>query len=124
MTPKHLIAQATVSDLGPALDWYTALFGRGPDTNRMEGLHEWHLTEAFGVQVFAEPARAGHASIVLAVGDLDAVATPMTEVGIARDGPQPITVGRVLMLTDPDGNRVVLTGPQGQGVQTAPVLMR
>ena len=41
---------------------------------------------------------------------LDAAATRLTDIGIAYDGPEPGGSSRILTLTDPDGNRVVLTG--------------
>lgn len=110
MTPTHVLAQSTVSDLGRAEDWYTALFGRGPDARPMEGLLEWYLTESFGVQVWDEPERAGRSSMVLAVSDLDADAASLARAGLTLDGPQQVSAGRVLVLLDPDGNRVVLTG--------------
>ena len=110
MTITQLLAQSTVTDLAAAEDWYTRLFGRQPDARPMPGLLEWHLDETFGVQVFAEPARAGHSSMVLATSDLDAVAARLGDAGIEHDGPQDATSSRVLVLADPDGNRVVLTG--------------
>ena len=62
------------------------------------------------MQVWAEPGRAGHSSVVLEVTDLDAAASHATEVVVQHDGPQPGGGARILQLTDPDGNRVVFTG--------------
>ncbi len=76
----------------------------------MPGLLEWHLDEANGVQVWSEPDRAGKSSVVLDVTDLDAAATRLRAAGIDHDGPQPGGGGRLVQLTDPDGNRIVLTG--------------
>ena len=76
----------------------------------MPGLIEWHLGDAFGVQVWSEPDRAGQSSVVLDETDLDAAAVRAAEAGINHDGPQRGGGARILQLTDPDGNRVVLTG--------------
>lgn len=108
---RRLLAQSTVSDLDVAEQWYTQLFDGAPDARPMPGLIEWHPADTFGVQVFSEPERAGRSSMVLDQTDLDAVATRLTAVGIRHDGPQQVTESRALFLLDPDGNRVVLTGP-------------
>ncbi|GAA3249854.1 VOC family protein [Pseudonocardia petroleophila] len=110
MAMHSVLAQATVSDLAAAERWYSAVFGRAPDARPMGGLLEWHLGSTFGVQVFAEPDRAGRSSIVLGEDDLDALAARLTDAGVAHDGPQPVTSSRILALQDPDGNRVVFTG--------------
>lgn len=110
MTITRGLAQATVRDLAGSEDWYTRLFGRGPDARPMANLLEWHFGDSFGVQVWAEPERAGHSSMVLDESDLDAFVTRLDEAGVPHDGPQNATSSRILPLLDPDGNRVVFTG--------------
>jgi catechol 2,3-dioxygenase-like lactoylglutathione lyase family enzyme len=104
-------AQVTVRDLDAARDLYTRLLARGPDRAPMAGLLEWDLTPTSVLQVFAEPERAGRSTVVLGVADLDAEADRLAAAGVAHDGVAPVTSGRVLTLSDPDGNRVVLVGP-------------
>jgi predicted enzyme related to lactoylglutathione lyase len=106
----HVLAQATVSDLGAARHWYSALLDRGPDAEPMDGLLEWHLARGSGVQVWSESDRAGRSTVVLGVDDLDAVAARLTTAGLDHPGISAATSSRVLVLADPDGNRVVLTG--------------
>ncbi|NNG37384.1 VOC family protein [Nakamurella aerolata] len=106
----RMLANCTVTDLDRAEQWYTSLFDREPDARPMPGLIEWHLGDAFGVQVWSEPDRAGHSSVVLEETDLDAATEHATQVGIDHEGPQPGGRARILQLKDPDGNRVVLTG--------------
>ena len=110
MTIQNVLAQATVSDLTEAERWYSAIFARGPDARPMDGLIEWHLGDSFGVQVWAEPERAGHSSMVLGESDLDKLAARLTEAGIEHPGPQQVTASRILSLEDPDGNRVLFAG--------------
>ncbi len=111
MTITRLLAQMTVSDLERAVDWYARLFGREPDARPMDGLVEWHLTDGFGVQVWAEPDRAGRSAMTLDESDLDARIADLDRVGIAYDGPQDVTASRIVLLADADGNRIVFTGP-------------
>jgi predicted enzyme related to lactoylglutathione lyase len=111
MTIERVLAQMTVSDLASASDWYSRLFDRGPDANPMEGLLEWHLADAFGVQVWAEPDRAGHSSVVLDETDLDGRLEQLTRNGIDHGGAQEATASRIAVVTDPEGNRIVFTGP-------------
>lgn len=110
MTITRVLAQSTVDDLAAAEDWYTRVFGRQPDARPMPGLLEWHLGDAFGVQVWSEPDRAGHSSMVLDESDLDALVERLNDAGIANEGPQDARSSRVLVVVDPDGNRVVFTG--------------
>ena len=107
---SRVLAQSTVSDLVAGEQWYTTLFGRGPDARPMDALIEWHLGDSFGVQVFEEAGRAGNSSMVLDESDLDGLAARLADSGIAHAGVERVTSSRALMLTDPDGNRVVFTG--------------
>lgn len=107
---RRVLAHSTVSDLEAAEDWYTRLFGCPPDARPMPGLIEWHLGDTFGVQVWSEPDRAGRSSIVLEESDLDGAAARLLDQGIGHDGPQPGGGARILQVSDPDGNRVVLAG--------------
>jgi len=115
MTTTRLLAQMTVTDLTKAEEWYSRLFDREPDARPMGGLLEWHLADSFGVQIWAEPARAGKSTMVLDESDLVAVAAHLDRVGIAHEDPQDATSVRILPLQDPDGNRIVFIGALGAG---------
>jgi hypothetical protein len=110
MTFRRLLAQSIVSDPELAERWYTALFEGSPQARPMDGLVEWHLSDSFGVQIWRDPERAGHSAMVLDESDLDALAARLTAAGIEHDGPQRVTSSRLLTLSDPDGNQVVVTG--------------
>jgi hypothetical protein len=109
VTVQRVLAQATVRDLGVAEQWYTTVFDGPPDTRPMAGLIEWHLGEAFGVQVWAEPERAGRSSMVLDETDLDALANRLSRAGVEHAELEQATSARILRLSDPDGNRIVFT---------------
>lgn len=85
---RRVLAHCTVTNLKRAEDWYTRLFGRGPDSRPMAGLIEWRLGDTFGLQVWSEPDRAGRSSVVLDETDLDGAAARAAEVAIQHDGPQ------------------------------------
>lgn len=103
-----MLGNATVSDLARAEHWYAQLIGRGPDRRPMPGLLVWQLGSGFGLQVYCEPERAGHSTVVLEVVDLDAHAARLAEAGIEHPGIQPGGGGDILQLQDPDGNWIVL----------------
>jgi hypothetical protein len=110
MTFRRLFAQSIVSDPEVAERWYATLFEGPPQARPMDGLLEWHLGDSFGVQVWRDPKRAGHTAMVLDESDLDALAARLTAAGIEHAGPQRVTSSRLLILSDPDGNQVVVTG--------------
>lgn len=110
MTFDSVLAQSTVSDLAAAERWYTLVWDRAPDARPMPGLLEWRVPGSSGLQVWSEPERAGRSSVVLGAGDLDAVVSRLRAAGVVSEEPQPGGSGRVLVLADPDGNRVVLSG--------------
>jgi catechol 2,3-dioxygenase-like lactoylglutathione lyase family enzyme len=110
MTFDRLLAQMAVDDLDRAVDWYALFFGRGPDARPMDGLVEWHLSDTFGIQLWLDPQRAGHAAMVLDESDLDGRAAALDAAGLAYEGPQEVTASRIVQLADPDGNRIVISG--------------
>ena len=110
MEIRNVLAQTTVRDQDAAERWYSMLFGRAPDARPMDGLLEWHFGDAMGVQVWAEPDRAGCSSVVLTVGDLDATAEQLKSAGLTDATPAEATSSRILPVEDPDGNRIVFAG--------------
>ncbi|MDV8002568.1 VOC family protein [Rhodococcus sp. IEGM 1408] len=99
-----------MTDESAAGKWYARLLDREPDDRPMPGLLEWHFGNGFGLQVWAEPERAGHSVVVIEVDDMDAVVSRLTAAGFTLQGPQPGGGRRILVIEDPDGNRVVFAG--------------
>jgi len=110
MAFQRLLAQAVVSDLEVAEQWYATLLGGSPQARPMDGLLEWHLAGTFGVQVWLDPTRAGNSAMVIEDSDLDGLADRLAVDGLEHGGPQPGGGGRVLILAYPDGNQVVISG--------------
>lgn len=105
-----VMANATVKNPKHAQDWYTKLFAREPDATPMAGLLEWHLAPGAGVQIWAEPERAGCSSVVIQETGLDALADRLSAAGIDHGGPQSGGGQRILQVEGPDGNRIVFSG--------------
>ena len=110
MNVTTVMAQLIVSDLDRSVAFYSALFGRGPDANPMEGLQEWHFERAGAVQVYEEPDRAGTSGATIDVGDLDDTVGELDRLGIHHEPLTEATHVRIVQLTDPDRNRIALTG--------------
>lgn len=108
---RRLLAQATVTDVAASEAWYTRLLEREPDARPMPGLIEYHLDDRFGLQVWEEPDRAGRASILFEIDDVDALVARVDEAGFAHDGIQDGGGGRLLSIADPDGTRLVFFQP-------------
>ena len=77
----------------------------------MAGLIEWHLSDAFGLQVWRDPARAGYSTVVLGETALDAAAERLTDVGLHHAGPEAGGGARILQLNDPDGTTSSSSAP-------------
>jgi hypothetical protein len=90
--------------------WYARFFGREPDARPMDGLVEWHLHDAFGIQVWLDPERAGRSTMVLEESNLDGRSAELEAEDLSYEGPQAATASRIVQLDDPDGNPIVITG--------------
>ncbi len=111
MKIEHVLAVVPVADVDAAREWYTRLFGRGPDNNPMESLVEWRLADTGWLQVTVDPDRAGKGLMNLAVADLAAQASEVAGRGIATGEIQPVNKAvAVCPITDPDGNVITLIG--------------
>lgn len=102
------LAQIKVSSMENAEGWYRRVLGSGPDTRPMSGLIEWRLGLGHGVQVFHDPNAAGRSAVVLGAPDFEATIARLDAEGIAHGGIRPGGGGRLVELSDPDGNQVVI----------------
>jgi catechol 2,3-dioxygenase-like lactoylglutathione lyase family enzyme len=104
-----VFAGLAVTDFPAAEAWYTRLFGpptRYPQPNEAV----WHLSQTGLVYVVADPPRAGHGLLAMAVDDLDALLANLR--GIATESAER---GAVL-LRDPDGNLIKLFQDPGEAL--------
>lgn len=108
MEIKNVLAGVAVTDLVTATDWYNKLFGRKPDQTPMETLAEYRFPGGGWLQVFVDESRAGKSSITLAVDDVDVWIVHAGTRGIEATDTQHGDFVSISILTDPDGNRIVL----------------
>jgi len=105
-----LFAVSPVQDLAAALDWYTRLFGRGPDDRPIPDLAQWYL-DGFGFQVMRVPDHAGGGMATLVVADIEAERARLIAAGIESGPTVRGDFGAIAKLADPEGNRLTLAEP-------------
>lgn len=104
---KNVLAFIAVRDIDDAIRWYKMLLGREPDMQPMPGLAEWKFEAGGWLQVNENKLLAGRSSITLVETDIEHRAKTLRKSGIE---PKSVTMGELVSLviiTDPDGNRVV-----------------
>jgi hypothetical protein len=105
---NNVLAGIAVADVDTAADWYTRLFGRGPDAHPMPGLVEWHFPR--GQLQVAAPERAGSSLLTLDVGDLIHEVDQLRARGITAGRVDTTTSEFVMFasLTDHEGTMITL----------------
>ncbi|MDA4123826.1 MAG: VOC family protein [Thaumarchaeota archaeon] len=103
---REVLVKITVSDPTKSRDWYSRLFGRGPDLEPFPGNVEYKVGGAW-VQIVGGRVQASSWALELEVGDLSRERERLREGGIAAT--EINTVPEVISyfdLSDPDGNRM------------------
>lgn len=109
MQITHTLSVMKVRDHDAAVDWYSALLGRGPDRRPMPPSAEWDLGSGRGIQVYLDPDHAGDHDMIIGVADLDEALAELSSRGIDGEAfTVPSGQFRLAMLPDPSGNTVVL----------------
>lgn len=106
MSIDNVLAGVAVKDLEQALPWYERVLGR-PDKRPMAMLAEWTLPRGGGLQVFADPERAGRSSVTFVVTDLDRQLEALKRGDVAIDKTTSTAAVRTAIVRDPDGNQIV-----------------
>ena len=110
MTIEHALAGVAVGDLMAAQRWYERVVGRPADVVQaaQNESAEWRFAHGGALQLFVDKTRAGQTSVTFAVPELepqlDVVRAAGIRVGKTTDTP----FVRTAILSDPDGNRVVI----------------
>jgi catechol 2,3-dioxygenase-like lactoylglutathione lyase family enzyme len=113
MKIERTLAVLPVRDIDAAADWYERLLGRPADARPMPSLAEWVVTDTSTLQVFHDPANAGHTCVNLDVGSVDGAVAELRERGVTpEDVIEASAVARILPVPDPDGNTVNLLEPR------------
>ena len=119
---KDMITVIAVSDLSKSREWYSRLFGKGPDLEPFPGNVEFKIGGAW-VQISSGKVQPSSWRLELEVRDLSRERERLREAGIAAGEIE--TAPNVISwfdLSDPDGNAIrwfqVLTSePSVTGVQ-------
>lgn len=105
MSISDALASVVVQDLQSTLQWYEKLIGRPADSRPMSEVAEWKF-EGGWLQVYQNRDRAGTGSVTLAVNDLDEQIADLRKSGIDPGAPMKSPKVNVVMIKDPDGNRI------------------
>jgi predicted enzyme related to lactoylglutathione lyase len=113
---RDTIVVIKVSDLSKSREWYSRLFGKGPDLEPFPGNVEFKVGNAW-VQISSGKVQPSSWSFQIEVRDLTRERERLQEVGIAASEINTVPeVIRYFDLTDPDGNAMrwfqVLTSNQ------------
>jgi predicted enzyme related to lactoylglutathione lyase len=107
MNVDVMFAGVAVSDLEASCDWYRMLFGRPHDIIVNDDEVMWQIADSGWLYVVADPLRAGHALVTLAVGDLEATLVEISDRGLRSSQIEIVgEAGRKAPFTDPDGNLI------------------
>ncbi len=102
-----VIAVVPVNDQNIGVEWYKTVLGQEADVIPMETVAEWQLAGNAWLQVTVDPDRAGNASVIIGVNDLETQCKVLSEAGVAHgeivEYPEIIKMVEVM---DPDGNKV------------------
>jgi len=108
---KETIVVIAVSDISKSREWYSRLFGKGPDLEPFPGNVEFRVGGAW-VQIVKSKVKASSWSLQLEVQDLSRERERLREAGIAATEIK--TVPNVISyfdLNDPDGNTMRWLSP-------------
>jgi catechol 2,3-dioxygenase-like lactoylglutathione lyase family enzyme len=107
----HLYAGVPVTDLDASIDWYTRLFGRGPDFRAGDEIL-WEIEEHATLFIEPDSGRAGTGRITLSVVGLDALLASLAARHIDREAIETYSNGvRHVKIPDPDGNAIAFAEP-------------
>ena len=112
MQVRKVYAVVSVANLDIARAWYTQLLGRPSDRHPMAEVHEWYVGDG-GLQLVADPARAGGSMLTLLVDNLDVARRDLAARGLVLGPAFGGDFATVAQLRDPDGNQVTIAQPGG-----------
>jgi predicted enzyme related to lactoylglutathione lyase len=102
-----LFAGMAVTDFAPAIAWYERLLGQPADIVVNDAEVMWRVADGAWLYVVADPDRAGHGLVTLAVGDLEASMAEISRRGITTGPIETVgDAGHKASVSDPDGNTI------------------
>lgn len=107
MSIENALAGVAVKNAAAAAKGYEKLIGQA-GKQPMPGLFEWSPPRGGVLQVFEDSARAGSSSVTLSVSDIDHHVAQLADVGIKATNRTSSPTVSTALITDEDGNQVVL----------------
>lgn len=111
MHPRKVYTFLFTEDLKAAEDWYTRLFGRGPDNRPMPTLTQWEFRDFGGIGVCSDAEIAARGAVFLIVEDIAAERSRLRDLGIRLGDDIPGDYSTLAQVHDPDGNLITLASP-------------
>lgn len=107
-------------DLAEAREFYSHLFGRGPDMEPMPTLAQWDIQNGGGVQVVEQSKGSGSSMVTLLVTDFDGVLKELSEKRIEHGEVIDGVISRVTQVSDPAGNIITFAEADPAGQRATP----
>ncbi|HEX7929821.1 MAG TPA: hypothetical protein VF470_02790 [Sphingomicrobium sp.] len=111
MRIQGIYAALTTREMAKGEQFYTALFGRGPDDRPMDSLIQWRDVAGANVQLFTDEKNAGHSRCTIVVPDMSEARNCLAAAGITVRDERQGDFGKIAQVDDPDGNVVTLAEP-------------
>jgi predicted enzyme related to lactoylglutathione lyase len=115
MRIQGIYAAVAATDMKASEDFYTKIFGRGPDDRPMDSLIQWRDVAGANVQVFLNAKNAGASMATIVVPDMDEARASLSDAGLSLGEAQSGDFGRIAHIVDPAGNQITLAEPPGRG---------
>ncbi len=112
MTIHNVLAEVFVRDIEAATAWYERLLGT-KGSQPMEKLSEWKSPGGGGLQVYADPARAGSSAVTFAIKDLKELLAHLRSIQVEPTRTQEGDSVSLAFVQDPDGNQLVFAAAHG-----------
>ena len=114
MKVDYVYAAVSSADLERAEAFYSKVLGRKADDRPMESLIQWRDIAGAGIQVFADRGKAGHGAMTLVVPNAARLKVALEAAGYACGEVHAGDFGRIVQVSDPDGNVVTFAEPPRQ----------
>lgn len=111
MKVQKIYTALLTADFAAAEDWYTKLFGRGPDSRPMDTLVQWELFDQGGLALSSDKEIAGTGVIILYVDDVAAERRRLQGLGIVLGDDIKGDYSTLAQVRDADGNLLTLATP-------------
>ena len=111
MQIQGIYAALTTKDMAGAEQFYTTLFGRGPDDRPMDSLIQWRNVAGANVQIFKDEQSAGFGRCTIVVPNMADARETLAGAGISIGDEVKGDFGKIAQLNDPDGNLITLAEP-------------